>query len=116
MQRLTSELAEAKAALAALDAVPEAPSEGSKRHTGKYKALWQLLRDSDQARLDMTFHEIEEALGFPLPPSSRKHPPHWYGYGGSAVARAVRDAGYRSSHIDMSAETVTFVLIAKTAA
>ena len=59
--------------------------------------------------MKLTFSEIEEILGFPLPPSSRKHLPHWYGYGGSAVARAIHDAGYTASRANLKDETVEFI-------
>ncbi|MCU1498532.1 MAG: hypothetical protein JWM47_2485 [Acidimicrobiales bacterium] len=57
----------------------------------------------------MTFADVERVLGFPLPASSRKHLPHWYGYEGSAVARAVRDAGWKATKVDLNAQTVIFV-------
>jgi hypothetical protein len=57
----------------------------------------------------MTFAEIEEIVGMPLPPSSRRHPAHWSGYEGSAVARAIHDAGWRASEVNLSAERLVFV-------
>jgi hypothetical protein len=57
----------------------------------------------------MSFSQIERILGFPLPPSSRKHLPHWYGYKGSAVARAIGDAGWKATKVDLNAQTVVFV-------
>lgn len=77
-------------------------------HTGKYRPLWEWLRRQTADPIRATFGQIEGVLGFPLPPSSRRHLPHWYGYGGSAVARAIRDAGYRARHVDLDAETVEF--------
>ena len=79
-------------------------------HHGKYRRLWEYLRDAQSNRLELSFEEIEsDILGFPLPPSSRKHLPHWYGYEGSAVARAIRDAGWKAKDVNLTAETVTFV-------
>jgi hypothetical protein len=83
-------------------------SPGVKRHGGKYQALWKALRDRDEDRWETNFAEVEEVLGFRLPPSSRKHLPHWYGTGGSAVARAIRDAGWRATMVDLQEETLTF--------
>jgi len=34
---------------------------------------------------------------------------HWHGYEGSALARAIKDAGWRSRHVDLAAGTVAFV-------
>jgi hypothetical protein len=82
---------------------------GSIEHHGKYRLLWQHLKESNEESLQMTFGDIERVLRFPLPPSSRKHLPHWYGYDGSAVARAIADAGWKSTKVDLNAQTVTFV-------
>lgn len=77
-------------------------------HAGKYRRLWEWLQRQTAEPVCTTFDGIEAVLGFPLPPSSRRHPPHWYGYEGSAVARAIRDAGFRTRHVDLAAETVEF--------
>lgn len=82
---------------------------GSVEHHGKYRPLWRHLKESNEQSLQMTFAEIERVLGFPLPPSSRKHLPHWYGYAGSAVARAIADAGWKATRVDLNAQRVTFV-------
>lgn len=79
------------------------------RHLGKYRALWEHLRKQDRDVVPMSFMQIETVLGFPLPASSRTHNAHWSGYQGSAVARAIHDAGFRSSSVNLTAETVVFV-------
>ena len=78
-------------------------------HHGKYRPLWQFLKNSDEQALPMTFGDVERVLGFPLPNSSRKHPAHWSRYDGSAVARAIRDAGWKATNVDLNAQTVTFI-------
>ena len=55
-----------------------------------------------------TLAGVECVLGFPLPPSSRRHLPHWYGYDNTAVGRAIRDAGWRARRVNLESETVTF--------
>jgi Protein of unknown function (DUF1524) len=85
------------------------PPTGS--HSGKYEAFWQWLRGRDGDEIEMTFAEIEEILGFPLPESSRNHPPHWYSYEGSAVVRAIVDAGWRATNVQITAEKVTLVRV-----
>jgi hypothetical protein len=50
----------------------------------------------------------EEVLDFPLQRSSRKHKPHWYGYDGSAVARAISDSGWTARDVDTVRERVAF--------
>ena len=78
-------------------------------HGGKYSALWKHLVQTQSTEITMTFREIENVIGIPLPPSSRVHLPHWHGYKGSAVARAVIDAGWRATKVDLNQESVTFI-------
>ncbi len=83
-------------------------TDEDREHGGKYRPLWNWLRFQETSPVTATFGEIETVLGFPLPPSSRRHLPHWYGYEGTAVGRAIRDAGWRARHVDLDAETVLF--------
>ena len=76
-------------------------------HRGKYRALWEFLLGRSDAEVTLSFADIERILGFPLPASSRRHVQHWHGYGGSAVARAIADAGWRARGTDLSAQRVT---------
>lgn len=87
-------------------AVPGPDSAPS--HTGKYRQLsaWLAGQDVDQVRA--SFSDLEEAIGLPLPPSCRNHVPHWHSYHGSAVARAIIDAGWRARDVNLTAETVRF--------
>jgi len=77
-------------------------------HAGKYRPLWEYLRGTTADSVEMSFGDVERILGFPLPPSSRKHPAHWYGYEGTAVGRAIRDAGWRATEVDLNATSVRF--------
>lgn len=78
-------------------------------HAGKYRSLWAWLRDQPGPTLSVTFVEIEAATGQPLPPSCRRHAAHWSGYDGSAVARAIYDAGWSATNVSVSGETLTLV-------
>lgn len=78
-------------------------------HAGKYIALFNWLKQQDTSEIATTFGAIEAILGMPLPPSSREHLAHWYSYEGSAVARAVFDAGWKATKVDLTAGTLTFV-------
>jgi hypothetical protein len=91
---------------------PDTGSEDGEQttgHAGKYHRLWAWLRDQPGERVDTTFGEIEEIIGMRLPPSSRKHAAHWHSYEGSAVVRAVHDAGWRARDVSFEREHVTFV-------
>lgn len=48
----------------------------SARHVGKYRDLWQWLVGRSEAELSLSFDEIEEVIGMPLPPSCRRHAAH----------------------------------------
>jgi len=84
-------------------------SAAARRHSGKYAPLYRWLLTQDASTLTMTFGEVEEVLGFPLPNSCRQHTPHWHSYDGSAVARAIVDAGWKASRVHLSDEQLTLV-------
>ena len=93
---------------------PTVPSLRSRRrspersgHAGKYRALWEWLRTQPDDSVEMTFSEVEDVLGFRLPSSCYKHSAHWVSYEGSAVARAVIDAGWKA-HPDLTRQRVAF--------
>lgn len=76
----------------------------------KYTPLRELLDRARTAELPVTFAELEEVLGFPLPPSARKHSAWWSNNVSTHVAvRVWRDAGWRTSRVDLSGERVVFV-------
>jgi hypothetical protein len=88
-------------------AVDESGEDAS--HTGKYQQLWRWLQDQGRDEVDLTFGDIEQVLGMPLPQSARRHPSHWYGHEGTALGRAIRDAGWHASQVNLTDETVTFI-------
>jgi hypothetical protein len=96
-----------------LDRVPgeksAPPDRPARRHTGKYRPLWEWLMGQEHRPITVTFGDIERVLGFPLPDSCRTDFPPWHGYAGSAVARAIIDAGWRARQVQLNSGTVTFV-------
>lgn len=78
-------------------------------HSGKYRPLWEWLLRQDHRPISVSFADIEGVLGFQLPDSCRSYPAHWHSYSGSAVARAIIDAGWRAHQVQVNAGTVTFV-------
>jgi hypothetical protein len=98
-------------------ATPESPLPGMEvghsslrelTHSGKYTRLGAWLASHADDRVRLRFDEIEEILGFPLPPSSRKHAAHWHSYEGSAVVRAIHDVGWKVGRLDLPGEVVIF--------
>lgn len=78
-------------------------------HTGKYRTLHDWLRQHELDQLPMSFDAVEDVLGMALPPSARTHLPHWYGYDGTALGRAIRDAGWKATGVNLADERVVFV-------
>jgi hypothetical protein len=76
-------------------------------HTGKYSPVAAWLVSEDRDLIEVTFEEVEEVLGFPLPASARKHPAYWSGgQAGSTVGNAIRDAGWQARNLDLHAGRV----------
>lgn len=99
---VTELLVDAGADIATPAGGPEIP------HSGKYRQLSVWLAGQDADNIQASFGQIEEVLGLPLPASCRNHVPHWHSYKGSAVARAIIDAGWRARDVNLTAETVRF--------
>jgi hypothetical protein len=97
-----SELRDLVAGLPVATTQPESNEVGGK----KYAVLSNWLLGERRDRIEVSFREIEEILGFPLPPSSRRHAAHWSGYDNSAVVRAIKDVGWRARNLDLKAERV----------
>ena len=75
----------------------------------KYAPLQAHLARSKEA-VELSFHEIEQLLGFDLPRSARRHSAWWSNSGGAHVQSfAWLKAGYRTQNIDLVRERVRFV-------
>lgn len=75
----------------------------------KYHPLFEYLLYSGQGQISMTFKEIESVLGSSLPPSAREREEWWSNSPrGHSQARSWLRAGYRTSGVNLSAETVAF--------
>ncbi|MGY2065622.1 DUF262 domain-containing protein [Blastococcus sp. SYSU DS0619] len=100
---------EPQPAAAADEQVAEDEDPSIAPHTGKYRLLYWWLKAQDGDELPLDFEQVEQIAGIALPPSARLHPAHWYGYEGSAIARAIRDAGWKASKVDLPAQRLTFI-------
>lgn len=111
IQRLVTGKAAASAwsSKATEPAGPVAAGAGEELHTGKYHALWAWLRDQPGERIGVRFAEIEEIIGLPLPTSCRKHPAPWSSYEASAVARAIQDAGWSATGVNLEHEDLVLM-------
>jgi hypothetical protein len=76
----------------------------------KYDPLRRYLADRRTDQAPMTFAEVEQVLGFPLPPSARAHAAWWSNNTGTHVGvRAWRETGWKTSRVDIGGERVVFV-------
>jgi hypothetical protein len=76
----------------------------------KYNPLKLALQDCFGDEAPMGFAEIEQLLGFPLPPSARRSQAWWANSRGAHVqAAAWLDAGWLTSRVDLAGERVVFV-------
>ena len=77
----------------------------------KYDPLGDWLRAaSDRAELFLSFSDVEQLIGEPLPASAHRHPAWWANeQGGRHVqARAWLDAGWSVDAVDQQARRVRF--------
>jgi hypothetical protein len=75
----------------------------------KYDPLLEHLQRS-HGEVPLTFRDVEEILGFPLPASARRHAAWWSNSGGTHVQSAAwQAASYRTEDVDLEQETVRFV-------
>lgn len=84
----------------------------------KYDGLRAHLEALRTDRWEASFSEIEQVLGFKLPPSAREYHA-WWGHEQHPTAphkRAWLDAGWRTSRANLSRRTVRFERVKKTAA
>ena len=78
---------------------------------GKYQGLYAHLTGLQSREWRTSFSEIEEILGFGLPPSARLHRPWWgnqNGGSGHSHALAWSVAGWETAEVNMEAETLVF--------
>lgn len=97
---------------AAAESAPMAPDKappGERAHSGKYRALWEWLLHQERRETRISFTELERQTGIMLPDSCRAHAAHWHSYEGSAVVRAIVDAGWHASRVDFNAGMVSLV-------
>jgi DNA-binding XRE family transcriptional regulator len=75
----------------------------------RYWPLFNYLQQSDQAEVTLSFSEVENLLGGPLPESARKSRAWWSNRSSSALqASAWMEAGYHVEALNLEQEQVTF--------
>ena len=77
---------------------------------GKYTPIKIFLAGQKANEVPMTFGEIENLIGQPLPPAAFKHRPWWSNSpANNVMTKAWLEAGYKTERVDMEARRLTFV-------
>lgn len=81
----------------------------------KYTPLAEFLEKSKKTEIPMNFKDIENLIGGDLPASSKKYPAWWSNESTTHVqAVAWKNAGYKTTEVDLEGETLVFRRIPKT--
>jgi hypothetical protein len=83
----------------------------------KYEPLKNYLAEHGSQEVQLGFRDIESIIGFPLPPSARKHRAWWSNNpSNSVITYAWLAAGYETARVDMVAQKLVFRRVGKAAA
>ncbi len=72
----------------------------------KYDPLGEYLAKQTTSPITLTFKQVEDVLGFPLPQSAYNHRPWWAN--GASQANIWLSRGWRTEKVDMGGNQVTF--------
>ena len=91
-------------------AAPDSTQRGD-GDAGEYRLLYKYLHDRFADRLVLTFGQIEDLLGFPLPGPAREQR-EWWGTPHPGTGRAGQSDAWtlarRTATVNLSAQCVTF--------
>lgn len=74
---------------------------------GKYSALAEFLRQTDEPTVSLSCSEIEALIGAPLPPTAAWQWLQWLDDQSAAdIADAWRRAGFRADQVNVSGQTI----------
>ena len=87
---------------------PRVDPQPTRGRRSKYAPIGDLLRGSQAQRVEMTYSQIEELVGEPLPPSAHNHRAAWANSSQNTwpLMRVVRAAGWRVDSVQMGSKVV----------
>lgn len=74
----------------------------------KYRHLAELLENSKEKKMSLTFSQIENAIGFSLPESARQYREFWANTTTHSIALSWLSVGYKTVDVNLANETVIF--------
>lgn len=75
----------------------------------KFENLTNYLKEKNEDTIKMSFSNIENIIGFPLPESASKHRAYFANVFDHSISKAWMEAGYRSSNVNIYNKTIEFV-------
>lgn len=75
----------------------------------KFSALEKYFKYQNEDRIDLTFKEIENILGFKLSPSAYKHRAYWSSSKTHTLTKTWLNSGYKMNKINLQTQEVQFL-------
>lgn len=75
---------------------------------GKYRFLADFLHNHGGDSITMTFKQIEELIGQPLPSSAYNHRAYWSNTDTHSISKVWMQAGYMTTYVNLLSRKVVF--------
>ena len=82
--------------------------ENVRDNVGEYQLLFKYLRDRYANRLVLTFAQIEDLVGFPLPAAAQRDPAWWHTDGKRSPQSLAWTSAGRTATANLGARIVVF--------
>lgn len=112
VQALEERLAKIENLLEKAAPVQKAPREKEEVYNvgvkGKYRFLADFLHNHGGDSITMTFKQIEELIGNPLPSSAYNHRAYWSNTDTHSISKVWMQAGYMTTYVNLLSRKVIF--------
>lgn len=112
VQALEERLAKLEVLLEKAAPVQKAPREKEEVYNvgvkGKYRFLADFLHNHGGDSITMTFKQIEELIGNPLPSSAYNHRAYWSNTDTHSISKVWMQAGYMTTYVNLLSRKVIF--------
>ena len=112
VQALEERLAKLEALLEKAAPVQKAPREKEEVYNvgvkGKYRFLADFLHNHGGDSITMTFKQIEDLIGNPLPSSAYNHRAYWSNTDTHSISKVWMQAGYMTTYVNLLSRKVIF--------